>query len=312
MSETAEASSVEIWLWLLMVMAPHNPKTTLILSQFDYNAKAAAQAVRDGEIPFLSEEEQRRAAEIRSGAVQSVLAVCEENNVDIITLDDERYPKLLRNIENPPIVLFCAGDIGGLDDAFTLSVVGTRFASDYGFSVTKSLVSSLTKLGAVITSGLAVGLDSAAHKACLDAGGRTIGVCGCGILVDYPKGHGALKRKIVEQGGAVISELLPFAKPSGGYFQHRNRIISGLSAGTLVLEAGEISGCLITAQHALEQGREVFAVPPHNILDARFAGTSALIRDGATPVFSYIDIVRTLMNSGSLSDYLRKILGENK
>ncbi len=308
MSETA-ASSVEIWLWLLMVMTPHNPKTTLILSQYDYNAKVAAQAVRDGEIPFLSEDEQRRAAEIRSGAVQNVLAACEEQNIDIITLDDERYPKLLRNIENPPIVLFCAGDISGLDDVFTLSVVGTRFASDYGFSVTKSLVSSLTKLGAVITSGLAVGLDSAAHKACLDAGGRTIGVCGCGILVDYPKGNGALKRKMVEQGGAVISELLPFTKPSSGYFQHRNRIISGLSLGTLVLEAGENSGCLLTVQHALEQGREVFAVPPHNILDARFAGTAALIRDGAVPVFSYIDIVRTLMKNGGLTDYLKNVLG---
>lgn len=295
-----------------MVMTPHNPKTALILSQYDNNAKAAAEAVRDGKIPFLSEEEKRRAAEIRSGAVQNVLAVCRENNVAVISLDDERYPKLLKNIENPPVILFCAGDISGLDEAFTLSVVGTRFASDYGFSVTKSLVSSLAKLGAVITSGLAVGLDSAAHRACIDAGGRTIGVCGCGILVDYPKGHGALKQKIIEKGGAVISELLPYTKPSGGYFQHRNRIISGLSLGTLVLEAGEISGCLLTAQHALEQGREIFAVPPHDILDARFAGTAALIRDGATPVFSYIDIVRTLMKNSSLSEYLRKMLCENK
>lgn len=303
---------MEIWLWLLMVMTPHNPKTALILSQYDNNAKAAAEAVRDGKIPFLSEEEKRRAAEIRSGAVQNVLAVCRENNVAVISLDDERYPRLLKNIENPPVILFCAGDISGLDEAFTLSVVGTRFASDYGFSVTKSLVSSLAKLGAVITSGLAVGLDSAAHRACIDAGGRTIGVCGCGIFVDYPKGHGALKQKIIEKGGAVISELLPYTKPSGGYFQHRNRIISGLSLGTLVLEAGEVSGCLLTAQHALEQGREIFAVPPHDILDAHFAGTAALIRDGATPVFSYIDIVRTLMKNGSLSDYLRKMLGENK
>lgn len=308
----SEASSVEIWLWLQMVMSPHNPKTALILSQFDNNAKAAAEAVRDGEIQFLSDDEKRRASEIRSGAVNSVIAVCEEQNIDIITLDDERYPRLLRNIENPPVVLFCAGDISGLDEKFTLSVVGTRFASDYGYSVTKSLVSSLAKLGCVITSGLAVGLDTAAHKACLDAGGRTIGVCGCGIMVDYPKGHGDLKRKIVEQGGAVISELLPFTKPSGSYFQHRNRIISGLSLGTLVLEAGESSGCLLTVQHALEQGREIFAVPPHNILNARFAGTSALIRDGAVPVFSYIDIVRTLMKNGSLTDYFRTALGENK
>ena len=291
-----------------MVMTPYNPKTALILSQFGFDPAAAAKAIRDGEIPFLSEGERKRAADIRSGAVHNVLKECENNDIKIIALDDEKYPKLLKNIDNPPIVLFCAGNPECLNGEFTVSAVGTRNASEYGYSVTKTLISSLSRLGAVITSGLAVGLDSEAHRACLDAGGKTVGVCGCGILVDYPKGSGELKRRIVENGGALISELLPFQKPFGGYFQHRNRIISGVSLGTIVLEAGEISGCMLTAQHALEQGREVFAVPPHSILEARYSGTAALIRDGAIPVFGYIDIVRTLLRDGSLKEYLKKAL----
>ncbi len=306
-----ETSSVEIWLWILMVMLPYNPKTMLILNMFNQNAKAAAKAIRDGEIQFLSDDEIRRSKEIRNNAVRGVMKICAENDVKIITLEDERYPKLLKTIENPPVVLFVAGDISGLDGAFTLSVVGTRNASPYGYEVTKALISSITRLGAIITSGLAHGLDSAAHKACLDAGGRTIGVCGCGIMVDYPKGNGALKRRIVDNGGAVISELLPFTKTYGEYFKHRNRIISGLSSGTLVLEAGEISGCLLTAQHALDQGREVFAVPPQNILRSNFSGTANLIREGAVPVFNYIDIVQALIKNGSLNEYFKNILGKN-
>lgn len=309
-SENAKTGSIEIWLWLLMVMTPYNPKTALILSQFGFDPAAAAKAIRDGEIPFLSEGERQRAADIRSGAVHNVIKTCEDNDIKIIALDDEKYPKLLKNIDNPPIVLFCAGNPDCLSEGFTVSAVGTRSASEYGYSVTKTLISSLAKLGAVITSGLAVGLDSEAHRACLDAGGKTVGVCGCGILVDYPKGSGELKRRIVSGGGALISELLPFQKPFGGYFQHRNRIISGVSLGTIVLEAGEISGCMLTAQHALEQGREVFAVPPHSILEARYSGTAALIRDGAIPVFGYIDIVKTLLDDGSLKEYLKNAVNK--
>ena len=312
LSENAKTNPIEVWLWLLMVMTPYNPKTTLILSQFDGDPSAAAKAIRDGEIPFLSEGERQRAADIRSSAVQNILDICTENDITIITLADERYPKLLKNIENPPIMLFCAGNPECLNSEFTVSAVGTRNASEYGYAVTKALISSLARLGAVITSGLAVGLDAETHRACLDAGGKTVGVCGCGMLVDYPKGSGPLKRKIVENGGALISELLPFQKPFGGYFQHRNRIISGISLGTLVLEAGEISGCMLTAQHALEQGREIFAVPPHSILEAHYSGTAALIREGAVPVFSYIDIVRTLLKDGNLGDFIKNALDKTE
>lgn len=294
---------VEVWLWLLLVMKPYNPKTTEILEKYDYNATEAAKAIRDGDIQSLTDEEKHRAQVTRTADVQKIMDCCAKNGVRIITLDNEEYPEALKNIYNPPIVLFVAGSLEKLNDKFAISVVGTRHASSYAYRVTNYIVSPLAKLGTVIVSGLAYGLDSAAHTSCLDSGGTTIGVCACGILVDYPAGNGALKRKIIDNGGAVISELLPFDKTSGEYFKYRNRIISGLSHGTLVVEAGEKSGCFLTTGHALEQGREVFAVPPHNIMDNSHNGTSSLIRDGAIPVFSYTDILYAFYKDGGLSKY---------
>lgn len=300
-------SSKEVWVWLLLVMQPYNRRTIEILEHFDYNAEKAAAAIRDGEV-LLTDDEKQRAKEVRNGAVREVIKLCSENDIKIITLDDEEYPSLLKNIDNPPIVLFCAGDLGKLDGELTVSAVGTRESSDYGISVTRQIIPQLVKVGAVITSGLAVGIDAAAHKSCIDSGGRTVGVLGCGILVNYPAKNAQLKREIIESGGAVISELLPFTKPSPDYFQHRNRIISGLSLGTLVLEADEKSGALITANHACEQGREVFFIPPHDIFSPRFMGVAALGRDGAVPVYSYLDILYSLLKTADLDEFIKREL----
>lgn len=288
------ASSVEVWIWLLIVMQPYNPKTLEILERFDYNTEKTAAAIRDGKVQ-LSDDEKKRAAETRNGAVREVLDVCRKNGIRIITLGDSEYPQILKNIENPPIVLFCAGNLSGLDDAITVSAVGTRKPSDYSIAVTRKIIPQLCEVGAIITSGLAVGIDREVHRACLYSGGRTIGVLGCGIMVNYPADNAKLKRAIAENGGAVISELLPYTRPSADYFQYRNRIISGLSKGTLVIEADEKSGALLTANHACEQGREVFYIPPHDILSSRFMGAVLLGRDGAVPVFSYLDILASLL-----------------
>lgn len=291
-------NSVEVWLWLLLVMQPYNPKTALILEAFDFDAAKAAKAIRDGEISFLSDEEILRAKTVRNGDVYALMTLCSDNNIRIVTLDDDDYPDALRNIYNPPIVLFAAGSLSDLDHEFSISVIGSRQASKYAYQVTDYLVAPLAEMGTVIVSGLANGIDSAAHSACLNNAGRTIGVCACGILIDYPKGGGILKRRIVENGGAVVSELLPFDKISAGYFKFRNRIISGLTQGTVVIEAAEQSGCFLTVAHALEQGREVFAVPPCNIMNRYYSGTAALLRDGATPVFSYKDILYAFHKDG--------------
>ena len=294
---------VEVWLWLLLVMKPYNSKTIEILEKYDYDATEAAKAIRDGDIQSMTDEEKHRAEVTRTADVQKIMDCCSQNGVRIIALDNEEYPEALKNIFNPPIVLFVAGNLENLNDKFAISVVGTRHATTYAYRVTDYIVSPLAKLGTVIVSGLAYGLDSAAHTSCLNSSGTTVGVCACGILVDYPAGSGALKRRIIDNGGAVISELLPFDKTSGEYFKYRNRIISGLSHGTLVVEAGEKSGCFLTAGHALEQGREVFAVPPHNVMDNSHNGTSSLIRDGAIPVFSYTDILYAFYKDGGLSKY---------
>ena len=290
-------------------MQPYNHKTIEILEQFDFNAEKTAAAIRDGEVS-LSEDEKLRAKQTRNGAVREVLKLCYDNGIKIITLDDKEYPALLRNIDNPPIVLFCAGNLNDLDSSLTISAVGTRKPSEYGIAVTRRIIPQLTKVGAVITSGLAVGIDAAAHKSCLNSGGRTIGVLACGILVNYPMENAGLKRGIVENGGAVISELLPFTRPSADYFQYRNRIISGLSLGTLIIEASDKSGALITANHACEQGREVFFIPPHDILSPRFMGVAALGRDGATPVYSYLDILYALLKTADLTEFINEHYSE--
>ncbi len=284
-------SSVDVWLWLLLVMQPHNRRLNFILRDCGYDAVRAAAYIRDGDPQFLSDAEKRRVNEVRMGEIRKLLKLCEDNNVRVISYDDEEYPELLRHIEDPPIVLFAAGDLSGMNERLCISAVGTRKASEYGLRVTNEICGSLAERGVVIASGMAVGLDGAAHQAALDAGGKTVGVLGCGILVNYPAPNAQLKRDIVDNGGAIISELLPNTKSLPGYFHARNRILSGISHGTLVLEAGEKSGSLITAAHAEAQGREIFCIPPYDIMSESCAGVIPLLRDGAAAVYGYDDIL---------------------
>ena len=167
------------------------------------------------------------------------------------------------------------------------------------------LCSDLARLGTVLVSGLAVGIDAVAHSCAVEHGTPTIGVLACGQLVNYPAENEELKRHIVAGGGAVISELLPHAGVEGRYFHQRNRMISGLGLGTLVVEASTRSGCLITANHAIEQGRDLFCVPPGDITRESCAGVVQFLRDGAIPVFDYLDIVNEYMYH-----FLSKIHGE--
>lgn len=301
-------SSVEVWLWLLLVMQPYNPKTTKVLEICGGDAAEAARLIRDGDCKFLSERERKQAKEIRSRDVRKILSVCSENDIRIITLDDEEYPLRLKAIPNPPIVLFTKGSLEGLDDEMSIAVVGTRNGCEYSAKVCRSVCGELAKVGTTIVSGLAVGLDSVAHRACVDAGGRTVGVLACGTLVNYPADSAQLKKDILASGGALVSELLPNSTTYAAYFQHRNRIISGLASGTLIIEASARSGCLLTAEHTIEQGRDLFCIPPHDIFDPRFAGVMPLLRDGAIPVFSYIDIVNEYIYGYLHSESWRSVL----
>lgn len=298
-------SPVEVWLWLLLVMKPANARTTYILSQCGGDASEACRNIRDGKYDFLSEFEMRNAQNVRTKDVQEVMDVCSKNNVNIITLDDEDYPPLLRGIENPPIVLFCAGDIKSLGESVSLSAVGARKISEYGIKVINHIIPPLAKLGVVIISGMAVGADAQTHTACLSVNGKTVGVLGCGILVNYPAENAELKRSVVAHGGAIISELLPNGKTFPGYFQLRNRIISGLAHGTLVVEASEKSGSLITAAHTLAQERDLFCVPPHDLFDTRFLGVVPLLREDAIPAYNFTDILNVFSMYFSNENYVK-------
>ncbi len=209
----------------------------------------------------------------------------------VLTWEDDGYPTALRNIHDPPPVLYVKGALTEVD-AWALAVVGTRKATAYGRQVTEQLVGTLARSGLTIVSGLAKGIDAIAHRAALDAGGRTIAVLGCGIDVIYPSDHRDLAREVVS-AGALISDYPLGTQPEAGNFPPRNRIISGLSMGVLISEAGEDSGALITADYALQQGRDVFAVPG-NVLAPSSRGANRLIQDGAKLVMDAEDILAEL------------------
>jgi len=209
-----------------------------------------------------------------------------------IALGDERYPELLRAIYDPPAVLYCDGSVEP-GDRQAVAIVGSRQATPYGLRITETLAGELSALGFTILSGFARGIDAAAHRAALAAGGRTIAVLGCGLDVDYPPGHASLHAEIAGSG-AVLTEFAPGTPPRATNFPRRNRIISGLALGVVVVEAADDSGSLITARLALEQGREVFAVPgPIDVPTSQ--GPHGLLKQGATLVETVDDIVEELL-----------------
>jgi len=219
--------------------------------------------------------------------------ILEQENITCVLKDDENYPELLKEIYDAPFCLFTRGELN--NEGFSLAVVGPRKFSPYGKQITEEIVSELANQGIVIISGLALGIDSIAHSATLQAGGTTVAVLGSGINDRhiYPAKHRGLAENIVNKGGAVISEYPPGALPSKFTFPRRNRIVAGMSLGTLVIEAAEGSGALITAQSALDNNREVFAVP-QNITSPNSAGVNQLIKNGAHPVTCAQDIIDAL------------------
>jgi len=219
----------------------------------------------------------------------------ETAGIDVICLRSPEYPARLAEIYDPPPVLYIRGKLEPGDER-SVAVVGTRASSGYGLEMATRLAGGLAANGVTVVSGLAVGIDAAAHRASLDAGGRTIAGVGSGLDQVYPAKHADLARKIAESG-AVISEYPPGVRPHARNFPRRNRILSGLTLGTLVVEAGFRSGALLTVTHALEQNREVFAVPG-STLSERSKGTNWLIQQGAKLVLDVEDILEELNIAG--------------
>ncbi len=223
--------------------------------------------------------------------VNSVLAWCQENGCNLVCQDSDEYPNLLDELVDAPPVLFCRGEFTP-QDGLAVAIVGTRHGTAYGTRQAERMAYGLAKAGVTVVSGMARGIDAAAHEGALSAGGRTIAVFGGGLGQIYPPEHVGLADAIAADG-AVISEYAPHAKPRGGMFPQRNRIIAGLSLATLVIEAPDRSGALITATQAGELGRDVLALPgPVNSRASR--GTNQLIRDGATLVQTVDDVLEAL------------------
>lgn len=222
----------------------------------------------------------------------SALAAAERAGLTPIALGDDRYPPWLREIVDPPSVLWVKGNVPPLSGASPLpaiAIVGSRQATPAGLEMGRMLAEGLAARGAAVVSGLARGVDGAAHEGALAGGGVTIGVLGCGADVVYPSEHRDLVARVAASGG-VVSEFPPGTSPLPHHFPLRNRIIAGLSRAVIVIEAGEKSGSLITAKMAMEQGREVLVVPG-NALSGRNRGSHALIKDGARLVESVDDVV---------------------
>ncbi|WPN53900.1 DNA-processing protein DprA [Pseudomonas sp. P9_2] len=258
---------------------------------------APASAWRSLGVPAISADA-RRSPQIRDGA-SAALAWLERPAQHLLMWDQPEYPALLAQIDDAPPLLFVAGDPDILEKP-QLAMVGSRRASRPGMDTAAAFSRSLASAGFVITSGLALGIDGAAHQAALEVGGRTVGVLGTGLENFYPQRHRKLAAAMIAQGSAVISEFPLDAGPQAGNFPRRNRIISGLSLGVLVVEASMASGSLITARLAAEQGREVYAIPG-SIHHPGAKGCHQLIRDGAVLVETIEHILEALRGWQALS-----------
>ncbi|MBP1927373.1 DNA processing protein [Sedimentibacter acidaminivorans] len=239
----------------------------------------------------------------KKGFGEKLYIKLKEESAFLVTYFDDEYPKKLKNIDGAPYILYYKGNLESVSNT-SVAIVGSRKATEYGMWAAEKFTKELSELGVTIISGLANGIDTVAHKTAIKYNAHTIGVIGCGIDLVYPKKNEALYQKIIDYNGAVISEY-PFGmQPMPSNFPDRNRIISGLSDGVLVIEAQEKSGTLITAGHAANQGREIFAVPGN--IDSLFSkGTNLLIKDGAKIVTCVADIIEEIPE-------LRKVIDNNK
>ena len=278
------------WIWLATRPNMNDRQKKLVLDAFGDPEDVFC----EGEAAYLQVEGLHKEAldalaDKNLTEAQKILRQCVNKDISICTFYDKTYPKRLKHIVDPPIVLYHKGQIPDMESAPVIAAVGTRRASAYGMNVSRRMGYQIAACGGILVSGAAAGIDGMAMQGALLAGGIVIGVLGCGVDVIYPKSNSALFSDM-ERNGCLISEFPPETPPYRWNFPKRNRIISGLSNGVVVIEAPEGSGSLITAKQALEQGRDVFCVPG-NVDIPTFAGSNSLMRDGAIPVRDGWDVV---------------------
>ena len=284
-------SALKYWVWLAECRGVSNQAVLALLRHFGspedvFYADTGEILLTEG----ITREQAKALEDHKLDKADKILADCQRLGLRILTIQDAEYPGRLQNIYDPPCLLYVKGRLPAIDETAAVAVVGTRDCTPYGVACAEKLGYGLASGGAVVVSGLAKGIDAAASRGALRAGGVTVGVVGNGLDVHYPYESRYLYEDIAA-AGALLSEYPPGTEPAGNHFPARNRIISGLSLATLVVEAPERSGALITAETALEQGRDVFAVPgPIDALAS--VGCNRLIRDGAGLVSDAWDILR--------------------
>ncbi len=240
---------------------------------------------------LFTAEELRNAERVHDSQIQGIISYCESHNIGILCYDDRDYPRRLRNIFSPPVLLFYKGNRDILNEDIIIAVVGSRHISSYTERAVKAITERIASGGIVVASGFAVGTDIAAHLAAVRCGGKTIAVLGSGIDYNYPEANSRYRDEILENG-VFISEYFPQTAAKPMNFIARNRILSGISAGAAVMEASDRSGSLNTASYAISQGKDIWVLPPSDIFDPRYNGNKKLLYDGAVPIYSPDDILK--------------------
>lgn len=279
----------EYWMWMQTALGA-GARVSEILAYFETPEELYLAGSNEWRLSGLFTEKRIQALKNSTPSqTAQIFNECKKCGYTIITPDSNLYPERFRNLSDMPLVLYGLGDCSVLKDQLSLGIVGTRNASDYGIETAQKLSYALAKGGATIVSGGALGIDSEAHAGAMLAKGRTMAFLGCGLSYKYLMENAPLRRAITRYG-ALFSEYAPLTAPSKRSFPIRNRLISGVALGIIVIEAGRKSGSLITASRALEQGKDVFAVPG-DIIRSSFDGANHLIKNGAKPVLNAEDVL---------------------
>ena len=283
-------SDLECWIWFSSLQSLRFRTKRALLERFGGARELWYADRRELEkLPWLLPEERRVLSERDSEAAENNVRRCNDLHIKILTFQDAAYPERLRNIPDPPYVLYVLGEMPAVDSEPAIAVVGTRHSTAYGDKMARKIAYDIARSGGLVVTGLAAGIDSRAAESALAAGGRVIGVLGVAINKIYPSINAPLYQKVQEHG-ALVSEYPPDAEGSSAWFPQRNRIIAALSLGVVVPEAPERSGALITAHRALDYGRDVFAVPA-NADSPKGAGSNRLLQEGAALVTCGWDVL---------------------
>ncbi len=278
---------MEYYIWLQLCLTQGNRFVARVLEAFP-SAKAVFESDEDTRRKFLPKSVYEKLDNSRISEAKAILEKCKSDGIELIHYHNRNFPELLRQIDNPPVVLYVKGKMPDFDNLPSICIVGPRSVSDYGKKAAYSLGYRLARAGFIVVSGGAVGSDTYAHLGALKGEGTTVLIMACGFSVSYLEENRAL-RETIAKSGCLISEYPPDVKVNKYTFQVRNRLMSGLSLGTILVEAGRRSGALITANHAASQDRDVFVIPGMPNMK-QYLGSNALLRDGAKPLLDTSDI----------------------